>query len=425
MRLLKQMIRTGVAVAALLTVAASAAFAQGVTSAALTGVVKDDQGGVVPGATIVAVHQPSGSTYTAVSQGDGRYTIAGMRVGGPYTISAELPGFVTAERANVTLSLGVTQDVSFDLRVAAVSETVQVVAESSPIFSSGRTGAATAVTREDLATLPTVSARISDITRLTPQASGSSFAGQDNRLNNITVDGSYFNNSFGLGGEPGARTNVAPISLESLEQVQVSVAPYDVRQGSFIGAAVNTVTRSGTNSLRASVYHRMRNDGWVGTEAAGNTVNPGTFTFRNTGGWAGGPILNNRLFAFGTYENEEDKRPLTTFLPNSGGQPVGGSITRVLKSDLDTLAAFLKNRFNYDPGTYVDLQDLTPAKRYLLRTDFNLTNQQKVSFRYNQLDSSSANYPSGSSSASSGPPTITHNNQAETRATNDKREKHK
>ena len=409
MRLLKQMIRTGVAVAALLTVAASAAFAQGVTSAALTGVVKDDQGGVVPGATIVAVHQPSGSTYTAVSQGDGRYTIAGMRVGGPYTISAELPGFVTAERSNVTLSLGVTQDVSFDLRVAAVSETVQVVAESSPIFSSGRTGAATAVTREDLATLPTVSARISDITRLTPQASGSSFAGQDNRLNNITVDGSYFNNSFGLGGEPGARTNVAPISLESLEQVQVSVAPYDVRQGSFIGAAVNTVTRSGTNSLRASVYHRMRNDGWVGTEAAGNTVNPGTFTFRNTGGWAGGPILKNRLFAFGTYENEEDKRPLTTFLPNSGGQPVGGAITRVLSSDLDTLAAFLKNRFNYDPGTYVDLQDLTPAKRYLLRTDFNLTNQQKVSFRYNQLDSSSANYPSGSSSAGIGRPTFTQN----------------
>ncbi|MEZ5291843.1 MAG: carboxypeptidase regulatory-like domain-containing protein [Vicinamibacterales bacterium] len=406
---MKHMLRTLAVGVALLALVPFDALAQGVTSAGLTGIVKDAQGGVVPGTTVVAVHQPSGTTYTAVSQADGRYTIPGMRVGGPYTVTAELPGFVTEERTNISLNLGVMQDVSFSLRIAAVAETVQVVAESSPIFSSGRTGAATAVTREDIATLPTVSARISDITRLTPQASGSSFAGQDNRLNNITVDGSYFNNSFGLGGEPGARTNVAPISLESLEQVQVSVAPYDVRQGSFIGAAVNTVTRSGTNSLSASVYHRMRNDGWVGTEAAGNTVNPGTFTFRNTGGWAGGPIVRNRLFAFGTYENEEDKRPLTTFLANAGGQPVGGSITRVLASDLDQLASFLQNRFSFDPGTYVGLQDPTPAKRYLLRSDFNLTDRNKISFRYNQLDSSSANYPSGSSSAGIGRPTFTTN----------------
>jgi hypothetical protein len=399
-------------VAALLALTTSGARAQGVTTAAITGLVKDAQGGVVPGTTVVAVHQPSGTTYSAVSQADGRYTIPGMRVGGPYTVTAELPGFVTEERTNISLNLGVMQDVSFSLRVAAVTETVQVVAETSPIFSSGRTGAATAVSREELATLPTVSARISDITRLTPQASGSSFAGQDNRLNNITVDGSYFNNSFGLAGEPGGRTNVAPISLESLEQVQVSVAPYDVRQGSFIGAAVNTVTRSGTNSLTASVYHRMRNDGWVGTEADGNTVNPGTFTFRNTGGWAGGPIVRNRLFAFGTYENEEDKRPLTTFLPNAGGQAVGGSITRVLSSDLDALASFLNNRFNYNPGTYVDLKDPTPAKRYLLRADFNLTDQNKFSVRYNQLDSSSNNYPSSSSSAGIGRPTFTTNHLA-------------
>jgi hypothetical protein len=195
------------------------------------------------------------------------------------------------------------------------------------VFSSQRTGAATAISRDDLALLPTISGRINDITRLTPQARGNSYSGQDDRQNNITVDGSYFNNAFGLGdGQPGGRTNVAPISLESIEQVQVSVAPYDVRQGNFIGATVNTVTRSGTNQLSASVYTRYRNQDFVGTEAQGLAVNPGTFTFRNTGVNAGGPIVKNRLFVFGNYENEKDTRPLHTFVANTGGQPVGGSV---------------------------------------------------------------------------------------------------
>ncbi len=238
--------------------------------------------------------------------------------------------------------------------------------------------------------------------RLTPQASGTSFAGQDNRLNNITVDGSYFNNAFGLGSAPGERTNVAPISLESLEQVQVSIAPFDVRQGSFIGAAINSVTRSGTNQFSASVYHRMRDQDLVGTEARGQTVNPGTFTFRDTGVWASGPIVRNKLFAFGNYENEEDKRPLHTNRANLGGEAVVGSVSRVLASDLNALSSFLSQNFQYETGGYENFEDLTPAKRYLLRSDFNLTNANKISFRYNQLDSSSANNLSTSSSAGIG-----------------------
>src|SRR5207249_3342473 len=192
------------------------------------------------------------------------------------------------------------------------------------------------------ASLPTISGRINDITRLSPQYGGSgTFSGQDNRANNITVDGSYFNNSFGLGGQPGDRTGVAPISLEAIEQVQVSVAPYDVRQGNFVGAGVNTVTRSGTNKLTASVYRRMRNESFVGKEAAGLAFNPGTFTTYNTGVWAGGPIVKNKLFAFGLYEKQDDTRPLNTFRSNAGGEPVGGNITRVPTSDLGGLSSFL------------------------------------------------------------------------------------
>jgi hypothetical protein len=379
------------------------AHAQGVTTASITGVVRDAQGGVVPGVTVVAVHVPSGTSYEGLSQSDGRFFMPGMRVGGPYKVTASLSGFTSESKDDITLSLGVAQDVDFTLQVAALAETVEVIGTADPVFASSRTGAATAITREEIADLPTISGRINDLTRLTPQARGNSFSGQDDRQNNITVDGSYFNSAFGLGeGQPGGRTGVAPISLESIEQVQVSVAPYDVRQGNFIGAAVNTVTRSGTNELSASVYHRFRNQDYVGTEARGLAVNPGTFTFKNTGVYAGGPVVKNRLFVFGNYENEKDTRPLHTFVANAGGQPVGGSITRVLASDLDALSTYLKQSFKYDTGGYQNVPAETPAKRYLLRGDYNLNTSNKISFRYNQLDSSSAKNLSGSSSAGFG-----------------------
>jgi hypothetical protein len=381
---------------------AGRADAQGVTTGAISGVVKDDQGAVIPGATVVAVHQPSGSTYEAVTQGDGRFVMPGMRVGGPYTVTSTLPGFTSELKNNISVNLGVTQDLEFGLKVASVSETITVVGQSDPVFSSGRTGAATAVSREDLATLPTISGRITDITRLTPQYGGNgSFAGQDNRANNMTVDGSYFNNSFGLGvttGGIGDRTGVAPISLEAIEQVQVSVAPYDVRQGSFTGAGVNTVTRSGTNKLTAAVYHRTRNESYVGTEAAGLAVNPGIFTTKTTGVWAGGPIVKNKLFAFGAYEKQNDTRPLTTFRTNPGGAPVTGNTTRVNTSDLAGLSQFLSTNFNYETGPFDDIPKNTPAKPWMLKGDYNLNSANKVTFRYNQLDSSSDVPQSGSSS---------------------------
>jgi hypothetical protein len=416
-RVLKPVVRRSTRTLALVAFAAmlwpnGAAFGQGVTTGSLNGIVTNEQQQPIQGANVIAIHLPSGTSYEGATRADGRFTIPGMRVGGPYSVTVAYSGttgtaFEPQTQEDVTVTLGIATDLVFRVRAIAVQETVTVSAVIDPVFSSSRTGAATAVNRVDIATLPTLTGRIGDITRLTPQASGSSFAGQDNRLNNMTVDGSYFNNSFGLGSAPGERTNVAPISLESIEQVQVSIAPFDVRQGSFIGAAVNTVTRSGTNQFTASVYHRLRNEDFVGTEARGQAVNPGTFSFRDTGVWGGGPIVKNRLFVFGNYENEEDKRPLHTFRANNGSEPVGGSVTRVLASDLTALSSFLNQNFQYDPGPFDVFNDLTPAKRYLLRTDFNLTNNNKISFRWNQLDSSSDNYTSGSSSAGIGRPTFT------------------
>ena len=184
--------------------AAGSAAAQGVTTGSMGGVVTDAQGAVVPGATVIAIHEPSGTSYEAVTQADGRFAILGMRVGGPYKATAELAGFGTQTKDALSVTLGTSTDLEFTLSVAAVTEQVTVKGTSDATFGSQRTGAATAVTRAELALLPTVSGRINDITRLTPQYSGNgSFGGVDNRMNNITVDGSYFNNSFGLAGSAG------------------------------------------------------------------------------------------------------------------------------------------------------------------------------------------------------------------------------
>jgi hypothetical protein len=377
---------------------ATGAAAQGVTTSGVAGVVKDQQGLAVPGVTVTAVHVPSGTTYTAVTQTDGRFTIPGMRVGGPYTVTAELSGFQPAKRENLSLALGVTADVDLTLSVAATSETVDVVATADPVFSSNRTGAATAVTRQNLETMPTHSGRLESFVRLTPQSSGGLSFGQDNRLNNITVDGSYFNNSFGLGGAPGDRTGVAPISVDSIEQVQVNIAPYDVRQGNFIGAGVNTVTRSGTNQFTGSAYYQMRNDSLVGKTSNGLDFDPGTFEYKNYGFTTGGRIIRNRAFYFANYEDEADTRPGTTWRANNGGETVGGQVTRVLASDLNALSSFLSSNFGYETGGYQGYDHETPAMRLLLKTDLNLSDRHRASLRYTHLDSDTDVLASNSSS---------------------------
>ncbi len=385
-------------------------FAQ-VTTSEMVGRVTDAQGAPVAGAVIEATHVPSGTNYTAVTNDSGRYTIPGMRVGGPYTVKVTQAGFKEQSVNDVQLSLGTSATVNFALSTA-ISETVNVQAEDNAIFSESKTGASTSVTTQQLESLPTISRRIGDFTRLTPQASGGTFAGQDGRLNNITVDGSYFNNSFGLGNQPGDRTGVSPISLDAIEAVQVNVAPYDVRQGNFVGAGVNTVTRSGTNTYGGSVYYLFRRPNLVGKKAGDNAFNPGEFKFKNWGFRFGGPLPfpnfgegvpffnsgKNKLFFFFSFEKEALTQPATTFVANTGGQTVGGNITRVLASDLNALSSYLSQNFQYDTGPYQDYPFSTPAKKYLFRTDYNINSTNRLSVRYVQLDSSTDVLESNSSS---------------------------
>jgi hypothetical protein len=386
-------------VAVLVLFAQGISLGQGVTTAAISGTVRDADGSALPSANVLANHTLSGTQYGASTRSDGRFLIPGMRVGGPYTVTVSFIGFESEIIENIHLSLGVTTDLEFVLRETRVEiGEVLVTTQRDAIFSPDRTGASTSIDIESIESLPTISRRIEDFTRLTPQASGNSFAGQDNRLNNMTVDGSYFNNSFGLAGQPGDRTGVAPISIDAIEQIQVNIAPYDVRQGHFVGAGINTVTRSGNNEISGSVYYQFRNEGLVGTQAMDSEVDPGTFKYNQIGLRLSGPVVRNKLFFFGSFENDQLTQPGTTFRANTGSEPVGGNITRVLASDMNNLSNYLRQNFGYETGPYQGYDHETPALRFLLRFDYNLDERNKFSLRYTHLDSDTDVLVSNSSS---------------------------
>jgi hypothetical protein len=382
-------LRLTLALAAMAVAASTTTASAQVTTGSIRGLVTDAENRPLEGARITAVHLPSGTQYVGSTRADGRFNIPGMRIGGPYSVAATSIGFARQNRDDIQVSLGVSSDLVFKMDAVATQLNAVTVTSEGGELSTTRTGAATSVRREALERLPTITRRLSDFTRLTPQASGNSFAGADNRLNNITVDGASFNNAFGLGdGQPGGRSGVAPISLDAIEAVQVNIAPYDVRQGGFVGAAVNTVTRAGTNDWSFSAYNFRRNEGNVGRQAGTGSFNPGTFDYNQIGFRLGGPIIKNKLFFFVSYEDEQRDAPLITFRANQGGEAATGNVTRVLASQMDSTANLLRT-FGWEPGIYDNVPGATPATRLTARVDYALSDRNKFSLRLTQLDSES------------------------------------
>jgi hypothetical protein len=392
-----------VAALIVLLAAPSAMFAQGITTGAIGGRVVSATGEVLPGATVTALHVESGSKYGSSTRENGRFVIPNVRVGGPYTVSVALVGYKKVAQTNVFTFVSQTSEVDFVLNEAPVTEE-ELVITGIRQANEVKTGAGTSVDKVTFALMPTISGKFQDFVRLTPESrgnsgyGGNSFLGQDSRYNNTTVDGAYFNNSFGLQGQVGERTGVAPISLDAIEQVRVNIAPYDVRQGNFVGAAVNTVTKSGTNSFSGAIAYGARNNTFTGTHAGIYDFKAGKFDYNKLTISLGGPIIKDKLFFFVNYEGDKTTQPGTTFTSNPGGVAAAGSTTRVLKSDLDALRTFLTNRFGYDPGSYEGYDFETPAKRYLAKLDFNLDEQNKFTLRYNRLESETPVLCSNSSS---------------------------
>lgn len=397
--------------ATIFVIALGAAGHAQVTTSEMAGRVTDQQGKPLAGVTVEAVHQPTGTRYAAQTNSDGRYVLPLLRVGGPYSVKTSLPGFTDQSRDGLQIGLGSTATVDFTLGSAITEEvTVQI----DDVFSEARTGASTNVSSEVVSSLPTIGRQLTDFSRLTPQyGGGGSFAGQDNRLNNITVDGSYFNNSFGLAGQPGERTGVSPISLAAVEEFQVNVAPFDVRHGNFVGADVNVITKSGTNKYTGSAYYLWRNPSLVGKEAGDNSFDPGAFKFRTWGFTGGGPLPffnfgehdgpmfisgKDKLFFFTSYEDELTTYPGTTWQACPGTGCETGNVTRVLASDLNQLSGFLRQNFGYETGGYEGYDFATPGKKFLFRTDYNVNDRNRVTFRYMHLDSSTDVLMSNSSS---------------------------
>lgn len=376
----------------LLTLAMFLAFvgtmvAQGVTTSSMSGRVKDAKTSeTLIGANVVAIHTPSGSAYGNSTDVNGLYRLPSMRIGGPYRITVSYTGYQDKVIDNVFLSLGATANVDVMLDESSVElEGIEVIARRNDIFSSDRTGAGTNINSETLRAFPTLSRGINDFTRLTPQANGTSFGGQDNRLNNITLDGSLFNNSFGLSGQPGGRTGVSPISLDAIEEVQVNLAPFDVRQAGFTGAGINAVTRSGNNNLYGSVYYFTRNQNLVGTEARDREVTTADFTNRQYGISLAGPIIKNKLFFFVNAEIDDNSEPFQ--LRANRGEPVGGNITSVPAADLDQFSSFLRTNLGYETGPYDGYDLETSATKVTARLDYNLNQNNKINVRYTMLQS--------------------------------------
>ena len=376
-------------------------WSQGATTAAMSGVITDKNGSGLPGATIIAIHTPTNTQYVAPTNADGRFNIQNMRVGGPYTVRVTFVGFKDISREGVFLALG--QNLRFDQKLSdATTELAEVTVSGrrDPVMNAGRTGASTTVQREQIERLPSLSRSFADFTRLTPQAgSNQSFAGRSSNYNNVTIDGAIFNNSFGLSSTVGGQSNAQPISLDAVQEIQVNLAPYDVRQGSFTGAGINAVTRSGTNDISASIYGFERNEKLVGSKVRDLNQDFPKFSLYQLGARVGGPLIKDKLFYFVSVEGERRKDPPGTFVANREGLPapgIGSNTSRVNASDLNALSGFLKSKYDYDAGAYEGYQLDQNSDKITAKLDWNITPKNSFSIKYNYLKAYRDVSPSGS-----------------------------
>ena len=375
------------------------AFAQ-VTTSALGGRVVDANGEPVVGATVVATHEPSGTVYGVVANNDGRYAINGMRAGGPYKVEFSCLGYQPLTYTDVNLQLAET--FALNAQLAEDSQMLgeaMVIAASESKFSAQKMGSATNISSKEIESIPTISRSITDVTRLSPYGgNGMSFAGADGRTANFTVDGANFNNNFGLSSNlPGGGN---PISIDAIEEMQVVISPYDVRQTNFIGGGVNAITKSGTNTFKGSAYVYHRNENMRGNVVAGKEVDGARDKDRNTtyGFTLGGPIIKNKLFFFVNAENSTIPTVVNRWRGSENGEANPDAfISRVPNSVLKEVSDFVKKEYGYDTGSWTEYPATESNMKLLARLDWNINDNHKLAVRYNYTLNQGWNSTNGSS----------------------------
>ena len=378
-------------------------FAQ-ITTSSITGVVTDDKDQPLVGASISGVHVPSGSRYSTTSKAGGQYTLPNMRVGGPYTVTVTFVGFDKMVFEDIYVKLAEPYLLNVPM-VASATELQQVILTTTsvrnPILNANRTGAVTNIGRREIERLPSISRSLNDFTRLTPQGNGVSIAGGNYRQNNFTIDGSYFNNSFGIGQNLPA--DGSPISVDAIEEISINITPFDVRQSGFIGSAINAVTRSGTNTFSGSVYRYWRSQNQQGDEVGKTKFVRPPFEYRQYGGRLGGPIIKNKLFFFFNYEKDNEPRPIQTRFASTPALPFGPAnpnVARPTAGELDMISQYLFDNYGYVTGPYDNYVTEKFSKKIMGRLDWNIAPGHKFNIRYSQVEGFSPSPPSTSVSGS-------------------------
>jgi hypothetical protein len=379
---------------------------QGTTTAGINGQVLDENSEPLAGATVVAVHTPTGSQYGAITEDKGYFRIPNLNVGGPYTVTVSYVGYENYEMGDINLTLGQTLQLNVSLGMAQVEiAEVQVVGSrvrEYDVFDGNRTGAETVVGAEQIGDLPSVNRNLSDFTRMTPQAivngdGAISIAGINNRYNAISFDGAVNNDVFGLSpsGTNGGQTYGTPISMDAIEQFQITLAPFDVRQSGFAGASINAVTRAGTNKVSGSAYYFMRNEGLAGKTPTDNEDVERTklpdFSSNTYGFRVGGPIIKNKLFFFlnGEMQREQTPKPFdfTDYTGNSD------------QATIQAVADKLLNDYGYDAGGFLSKNDELNSNKIIARLDWNISGKHKLTLRHSYTSLEAVKTSSSSSRA--------------------------
>ena len=377
--------------------AARSAAGQGVTGAAVEGAVTAAGGGPIEGATVLITSQATGQRYQVATRSNGRFNVENVSVGGQFVIEARAIGFEPARKDGIVLTLGQRFTADFELTPAAVQlQEVTVRAEASPLINSARTGAAQTLVGSQITSLPLQGRTFTDLAitspQVTPSASATgafSIAGQNNRYNNIQIDGGVNNDLFGLGstGAPGGQVNSKPISLEAVQEFQILIAPFDVREGNFSGGLLNAITKSGTNHFEGSTFGYFRNQGITGADPQGN---PSTdFKTWQYGATFSGPIVRDKVHFFFATDVQSSSAPFVGQQigpdPTNGQDSLGIGITQATATRVQQIA---QQVYGFDPGDWRQTVLGNPDRNIFGKVTAQLATNSRLELTYNNVHAS-------------------------------------